>query len=219
MLEVGNSGLTAGESQAHMSLWSILNAPLIAGNDLRTMPATTKAQLTDPDVVAVNQDWAGQQGKKIRDDGDVEVWSKKLSDGSAAVVLLNRFAEPRDDQYYGCRARPGRSFRLHREEPVVERSAGFGGTIRAQVASHEAAMFKVTPGAPADLAPMVVVEAAPVKPYVTTAGRTDVQVKVNNDGPAALTSAQLSLSTPSAWSATPAVRRSCPTSRPGQPAW
>jgi len=64
MLEVGNSGLTAGESQAHMSLWSILNAPLIAGNDLRTMPATTKAQLTDPDVVAVNQDWAGPTGQE-----------------------------------------------------------------------------------------------------------------------------------------------------------
>jgi alpha-galactosidase len=65
-------------------------------------------------------------------------------------------------------------------------------------------MFKVTPGASADIAPMVVVEAAPAKPYVTTAGRTDVQVKVNNDGPVAVTSAQLSLSTPSGWSATPA---------------
>jgi alpha-galactosidase len=70
MLEVGNNGLTIGESRAHMSLWLLLNAPLIAGNDLRSMTAATRALLTDPDVLAVNQNWAGRQGAKLRDDGE-----------------------------------------------------------------------------------------------------------------------------------------------------
>ena len=90
MLEVGNPGLTSIESHAHFSLWAILNAPLIAGNDVRTMSAETKAILTDPDVIAVNQDWGAIQGHRIRDDGEQEVWYKPMSDGSAAVVLLNR---------------------------------------------------------------------------------------------------------------------------------
>jgi alpha-galactosidase len=90
MLEVGNPGLTSIESRAHFSLWAILNAPLIAGNDVRTMSAETQAILTDPDVIAVNQDWDGIQGHRIRDDGEQEVWYKPMSDGSAAVVLLNR---------------------------------------------------------------------------------------------------------------------------------
>ena len=90
MLEVGNTGLSPAEARAHFSLWAILNAPLIAGNDLRTMSAETQAILTDADVIAVNQNWGGIQGYRLRDDGEQEVWYKPMSDGTAAVVLLNR---------------------------------------------------------------------------------------------------------------------------------
>lgn len=89
-LEVGNAGLSLAESRAHMSLWALLNAPLIAGNDLRSMPAQTHDLLTDPDVLAVNQDWGGIQGHRISQDGDYEVWAKPMSGGAVAVVLLNR---------------------------------------------------------------------------------------------------------------------------------
>lgn len=65
---------------------------LIAGNDLRSMDATTLALLTDPDVLAVNQDWAGMQGHKIADTGDQEAWTKPTSAGGAAVVLFGEFA-------------------------------------------------------------------------------------------------------------------------------
>jgi alpha-galactosidase len=203
MLEVGNSGLTAGESQAHMSLWALLNSPLIAGNDLRNMSATTRSQLTDPDVLAVNQDWAGQQGKKIRDDGDLEVWSKKLSDGSAAVVLLNRSQSPATISTTAAALGLASSSAYTVKNLWTNVVRASGGTVRAQVGSHEAAMFKVTRGASSNLAPLIVVEAVPAKPYVTTAGRTDVQVKVHNDGPVSVTSAQLALGVPGAWSATP----------------
>ncbi len=90
MLETGNPGLTSDESRAHFSLWALLNAPLITSNDLRSMSAETEAVLTDSDVIAVNQDWAGIQGHRIRDDGEQEIWYKPMSDNTAAVVLLNR---------------------------------------------------------------------------------------------------------------------------------
>jgi len=90
MLEVGNGGMTTVENQAHFSLWCILDAPLMAGNDLRTMTPEIRDILTNKEVIAVNQDPLGVQGRKVRDDGDYEVWAKPLADGGRAVILLNR---------------------------------------------------------------------------------------------------------------------------------
>jgi len=90
MLEVGNGKMSHDEYVAHFSLWSLLNAPLIAGNDLRTMSDSTRQILTNHEVIAVDQDWGGKQGYKIRDDGDLEVWMKPMHSGDRAVVLLNR---------------------------------------------------------------------------------------------------------------------------------
>ena len=94
MLEVGNGKMSNREYVAHFSLWALLNAPLIAGNDLRTMSDSTKLILTNREVIAVDQDWGGVQGYKIRDDGQQEVWMKPMSNGDAAVVLLNRGTAP-----------------------------------------------------------------------------------------------------------------------------
>jgi len=63
MLEVGNGGMTDTEYQSHFSLWAIMAAPLIAGNDIRSMSAATKNVLTNADVIAVDQDPLGAQGK------------------------------------------------------------------------------------------------------------------------------------------------------------
>ena len=90
MLEVGNGQLTYDENVAHFSLWCILAAPLMLGNDIRNMSDEVLEIITNPEVIAVNQDPLGRQGKKVRDDGDFEVWSRELYDGSRAVVLFNR---------------------------------------------------------------------------------------------------------------------------------
>ena len=82
------------EYMAHFSLWALLNAPLIAGNDLRSMSDSTKAILTNREVIAVDQDWGGMQGHKVKDDGELEVWIKSMSNGDRAVVLLNRSSTP-----------------------------------------------------------------------------------------------------------------------------
>jgi alpha-galactosidase len=90
MLEVGNGGMTTTEYRAHFSLWAILAAPLIAGNDLRDMKPEIREILTQKEVIAVDQDPLGLQGRRVRKNGDLEVWSKALQDGSRAVILFNR---------------------------------------------------------------------------------------------------------------------------------
>jgi alpha-galactosidase len=94
MLEVGNGHMTFTEYVTHFSLWAILNAPLIAGNDLRTMSDTTRAILTNKDVIAVDQDWGGEQGSLVRTEGNTQVWVKPMRAGSKAVLLLNRGPTP-----------------------------------------------------------------------------------------------------------------------------
>ena len=91
MLEVGNGGMTGDEYRAHMSLWAIQAAPLIAGNDLRTMSDETRAILTNPEVLAVDQDPRGVQGYLVSSGPpELQVWAKPLQDGSSAIALLNR---------------------------------------------------------------------------------------------------------------------------------
>jgi alpha-galactosidase len=90
MLEVGNGGMNEDEYRTHMSLWAILAAPLIAGNDLTRMTPFTLELLTNREVIAVDQDPLGKQGYRIAQEGPFEIWMKPLADGSEAVGLFNR---------------------------------------------------------------------------------------------------------------------------------
>jgi alpha-galactosidase len=89
MLEIGNGGMTNDEYKTHMSLWSILAAPLLAGNDLRNMPHDILEILTNREVIAVNQDKLGKQGHRIAKSVDQEVWARELADGGYAIGLFN----------------------------------------------------------------------------------------------------------------------------------
>jgi alpha-galactosidase len=93
MLEIGNGGMSDTEYQTHMSLWSLLAAPLLAGNDLRDMSPSILAILTNRDVIAVDQDKQGKQGKQAWKSGDQEIWVRELSGGAHAVAVFNRGAE------------------------------------------------------------------------------------------------------------------------------
>ncbi len=90
MLEVGNGKMGADEYRTHMSLWAILAAPLLAGNDLSQMSPETLSILTNRDVIAIDQDALGKQGDRVSATGPFEIWSKPLKDGSKAVALFNR---------------------------------------------------------------------------------------------------------------------------------
>jgi alpha-galactosidase len=89
MLEVGN-GMAVNEDRAHFSMWCMLAAPLIAGNDLRTMSKETREILINKDVIAVNQDKLGIQGFKYSAKDKMEVWFKPLSNDAWAMCVLNR---------------------------------------------------------------------------------------------------------------------------------
>jgi alpha-galactosidase len=96
MLEVGNGGMTDSEYRAHFSLWALLAAPLMAGNDIAKMSDATKEILLNKEVIAIDQDSAGIEGRRVRKDGDFEIWEKQLHDGGRAVALLNRSAAGKD---------------------------------------------------------------------------------------------------------------------------
>jgi alpha-galactosidase len=90
MLEVGNGGMKRSEYEVHMSLWAMLSAPLLAGNDLSKMSPETKAILMNRDVIALDQDALGRQGRRIWVEGPMEIWVKELSGGKTAVAFFNR---------------------------------------------------------------------------------------------------------------------------------
>lgn len=89
MLEVGN-GMSVNEDRAHFSMWAMLSAPLIAGNDLRNITQETIDILTNPEVIAVNQDKLGIQGLQYKKEKDLEIWFKPLTEDRWAVCFLNR---------------------------------------------------------------------------------------------------------------------------------
>jgi alpha-galactosidase len=90
MLEVGNGGMSADEYQAHFSLWAILAAPLIAGNDLRNMTSATKGILLNREIIAIDQDPLGKQGRRLKRTDVSEIWSRELSGGDLAIGLFSK---------------------------------------------------------------------------------------------------------------------------------
>ncbi|GHH69231.1 hypothetical protein GCM10018793_01370 [Streptomyces sulfonofaciens] len=98
MLIVGMPGFSAAQNRTHLSLWAISGAPLLAGNNLATMSAETRAILTNREVIAIDQDPLGRQGTKVAEDrSGLQVYSKVLDGtGKRAVVLLNRTGSTAD---------------------------------------------------------------------------------------------------------------------------
>jgi alpha-galactosidase len=90
MLEVGNGGMKSEEYRTHLTLWALLAAPLLAGNDLAHMSPETVAMLTNRDIIAIDQDRAGRQADRAWAEGKFEVWVRRLADGSRVVGLFNR---------------------------------------------------------------------------------------------------------------------------------
>jgi len=146
MLEVGNGGLNPAEARSHFSFWALLAAPLMAGNDLRTMSAETRAILTNREVIAVDQDPLGMQGRKVRDDGEREVWMKPLADGAKAVILFNRGAAPGsvavawEDVSLAPRTKA-----LVRDLWKKADAGSFTGRYEVTVGPHDVVMVRITP--------------------------------------------------------------------------
>lgn len=146
MLEVGNGGMTDNEYRSHFSLWAILAAPLMAGNDLSNMRPEIHDILTNKEVIAIDQDLLGRQGRRVFKDGDHEVWGKQLADGSRAVILFNR---GKSDQTLEVTweqiGYPGHLNATVRDLWQHKDLGKFTGKFSAPVSSHGVVMVTVRP--------------------------------------------------------------------------
>jgi alpha-galactosidase len=146
MLEVGNGGMTPVEYRSHFSLWAMMAAPLMAGNDIANMDETTRSILLNKEVIAIDQDRLGIQGHRVWKDGDREVWVKPLAGGGRALLLFNRGERPAairataEHLGYpaGLRAKV-RDLWAHKD------LARWSGTLEATVEPHGVAMFRIEP--------------------------------------------------------------------------
>jgi alpha-galactosidase len=145
MLEVGNGGMTGDEYRTHMSLWSMLAAPLIAGNDLRTMSDETKSILMNKEVIAVDQDSAAKPVATLSTVGKVETLWRPMADGSVIVGIYNRGdgAATSDLQLSKVPGLAGKKLQardlwLHTEVPIK------GELYTAKVAKHGVVLLRVS---------------------------------------------------------------------------
>jgi alpha-galactosidase len=139
MLEIGNGGMSLDEYRVHMSLWSILASPLMAGNDVRDMPADILAILTNKEVVAVDQDSLGKQGGRVSKNGDLEVWSRPLAGGRMAVGLFNRGTDHAKVTFPIKSSKNVRDLWAHADRGKTS------GEFSADVAGHGVVMLLVSP--------------------------------------------------------------------------
>jgi alpha-galactosidase len=146
MLEVGNQGLSDTEARAHFSMWCILAAPLIAGNDIRSMRSEIREILTNKDLIAIDQDARGIQGHRVKKEGNLEVWSKQLSDGTRAVALLNRGnGDMEVSVAWHEIGYPGSLKASVRDLWSGKTSENTKGKYSASVPSHGAVVVRITP--------------------------------------------------------------------------
>ncbi|XP_062108013.1 alpha-galactosidase 1 [Humulus lupulus] len=147
MLEVGNGGMTKDEYMVHFSLWAISKAPLLIGCDVRNMTKDTMEIIANKEVIAVNQDSLGVQAKKVRMEGDQEIWAGPLSGYRVVVVLLNRGPQRNsitaqwDD--IGIPLKSIVEARDLWEHKTLKNQ--FAGSITATVNSHGCKMFVLKP--------------------------------------------------------------------------
>jgi alpha-galactosidase len=146
MLEVGNGGLNPAETRAHFSLWALLAAPLMAGNDVRSAGPEVLDVLTNREVIAVDQDALGVQGRRVWDGGAQEVWMKPLADGARAVILFNRGTEKADIAvaWEDLGLFPGAKATVRDLWKKAEVGV-FETRFKAEVEPHGVVMLRVTP--------------------------------------------------------------------------
>ncbi|XP_040866582.1 alpha-galactosidase isoform X2 [Glycine max] len=146
MLEVGNGGMTTEEYRAHFSIWALAKAPLLIGCDIRALDATTKELLSNNEVIAVNQDKLGVQGKKVKSNNDLEVWAGPLSNNKVAVILWNRSSSKAKvtASWSDIGLKPGTSVKA-RDLWAHSTQSSVSGEISSELDSHACKMYVLSP--------------------------------------------------------------------------
>ena len=147
MLEVGNGPMTEAEWRAHFSLWCVIAAPLIAGNDVRHMAPAVQDILTNRDVIAVDQDSLGQEGTRYVTGATREVWAKPLSGGGWAVCLFNPGKGPATLDVRWAQDVPALAGHAYAVRDLwAHADRGDTATpFHGKLPSHDVALFRLTP--------------------------------------------------------------------------
>ncbi|KAL2478884.1 Alpha-galactosidase 2 [Forsythia ovata] len=145
MLEVGNGGMTKEEYRSHFSIWALMKAPLLIGCDARSVDNITLELLSNQEVIAVNQDKLGIQGKKIKD-GDLQVWAGPLSQNKVVVALWNRGSSEGTITAYWSDIGLNSSTVVNARD-LWEHSTqnSVKGQISASVSAHDCKMYVLSP--------------------------------------------------------------------------
>jgi alpha-galactosidase len=145
MLEVGRGGLTDTEMRSHFALWALMAAPLIAGNDLRSMSSATLTILKNQNLIAINQDALGLQAGQVSNDGTRRVLAKRLANGDVAVALLNQGSTTTTVSTTAAAiGKSGTSFTLR--DAWSNATSTTSGTISASVPGHGTVVYRVSGG-------------------------------------------------------------------------
>ncbi|MEU3454662.1 ricin-type beta-trefoil lectin domain protein [Micromonospora sp. NPDC006766] len=145
MMEVGRGGMTDAEMRSHFAMWAVLAAPLIAGNDVRSMTSATQSILTNRNLIAINQDSLGLQATQISFDGTRRVLAKKLANGDVAVALFNQGSTTTTiSTTASAIGKSGASFTLL--DAWTNATSTTGGTISASVPAHGTVVYRVSGG-------------------------------------------------------------------------
>jgi alpha-galactosidase len=206
MLEIGNGGMTNAEYRSEMSLWSEMAAPLISGTDLTNASAATLKIYTNKDVIAIDQDKLGKQGRLLSSTNGHDVFAKPLANGDVAVALFNASDSastistsaqavglPHDSVY---------SAKDLWSKKVTESA----GRIGAYVPAHATVMYRVSAPSktgPTQLkSPMTELGITSSANPIDVGGKSTVTVTFTDDGRTPVTNAKLALTAPSGWSLT-----------------
>ncbi|MEN3610681.1 NPCBM/NEW2 domain-containing protein [Plantactinospora sp. ZYX-F-223] len=207
-------GMTDEEFRTQMTLWTVAAAPLVIASDVRKISQTSVEILTDPEVLAINQDPAGVQAVRVGPAGSTETWVKRLADGDRAVVLLNRGDSPKT-LTTTAKAVGLTGDRFAVENAWTNQVTESAGTISAAVPAHGAALFRVgthrgLPGVPHVTAGLPQVTqvggvATPDGSAPVAAGgdQARVEVAVRNDGLLPVLMPQVTLAAPAGWTVRP----------------
>jgi alpha-galactosidase len=145
MMEVGRGGMNDTEMRSHFALWAMMAAPLIAGNDVRSMNSITQAILENGNLIAINQDSLAVQAVQVSFDGTRRVLAKRLSNGDVAVALFNQGGSATTISTTAAAiGKTGSSFTLR--DTWTNATSSSVGTISASVPAHGTVVYRVSGG-------------------------------------------------------------------------
>jgi alpha-galactosidase len=207
MLEVGNGGQTTTEYQSEFSLWAAMNAPLLAGTDVRSMSAADLAVYTNSEVIAVDQDPLGKQavpvpvGGKPAGDNGLWVLSKPLANGDKAVVLFNSTGTTSTISATAAEAGLPKAGDYQLRDLWAHSTTETAGRITATVPAHGTVMYRVSTKVGNSVGPNVSLTESGLG-NIATGKPTSVTASFTNDGKTAVRQADLALKAPAGWTVT-----------------